>query len=274
MNNEQQYTFTAARTRLQDTEGHYYELETLTGALPEDHKPAGTMVFLHDSLGCIQLWRDFPAELARATGYDIFIYDRRGYGASDPFSGKARTKDYMEQEADVLMPLLEHHQIKDPILFGHSDGGTIALLAAAKYPDQVRAVITEGAHVFVEEITLDGIMQVTDQFAHTDLPQRLARYHGDKTTAVFEAWSKTWLAGFYRDWNIEHFLPLIICPLYVIQGTADEFGSIAQVQSITGKVSGPAASYMVPNAGHSPHKQSSVFLVQQVLLFLRDQGRA
>lgn len=273
MSNPAQYQTSSGRALLRDTAGIDYELETLTYTLTEGIA-AGTMVFLHDSLGCIQLWRDFPLQLARAASYNVFLYDRRGYGASSPFSGKPRTSDYMEQEAEVLITLLEQQGISNPVLFGHSDGGTIALLAAAKYPDRIKAILTEGAHVFVEEITLDGISHVAEQFAHTDLPQRLARYHGDKTQAVFDAWTKTWLADFYRDWNIEHFLPRISCPVYVIQGTADEFGSIDQVQSITGKVSGPAAAYMVPNAGHSPHKQSSLFLVQQVLLFLQEQGLA
>ncbi len=124
----------------------------------------------------------------------------------------------MEKEADVLADLLERCAIKAPILFGHSDGGTIALLAAAKYPASFKAVITEGAHVFVEDITIDGIERAEEQFAVTDLPGRLARYHGDKTQAVFEAWTRTWLADFYRDWNIEHCLPQISCPVFVIQG--------------------------------------------------------
>lgn len=253
---------------MRDSEGLAYELDTTTYTLPHTIATAGTLVFLHDSLGCTALWRDFPQELARAAGYNAFIYDRRGYGTSSPFSGKVRDKDYMEQEADVLATLLDACSIENPVLFGHSDGGTIALLAAAKYPTKIKAVLTEGAHVFVEDITLDGIEQVLEQFEHTDLPARLARYHGDKTQAVFDAWTQTWLADFYRDWNIENFLPQILCPVYVIQGEADEFGSIRQVQSITGKVSGPAASYMIPNAGHSPHKQGGLFMIQQILFFM------
>lgn len=258
---------TQSNIRMKDTAGGSYELHTTAFTLPEQEAAAGTMVFLHDSLGCIALWRDFPEQLALAAGYHAFLYDRRGYGGSSPFAEGQRGKDYMEQEAEVLMELLELCSIKDPVLFGHSDGGTIALLAAAKYPGKVKAVITEGAHVFVEAITLDGIEQVVEQFEYSDLPIRLVRYHGDKTQAIFDAWTKTWLADFYRDWNIEHYLPHITCPVYVIQGEADEFGSIRQVQSITRKVSGPAEHFLIPNAGHSPHKQSAYFLIQKIVLF-------
>jgi pimeloyl-ACP methyl ester carboxylesterase len=267
----QKHNITQSNIRMQDTAGGSYELLTTVYTLPEQEEAAGTIVFLHDSLGCIALWRDFPEQLALAAGYHAFIYDRRGYGGSSSFAEKQREKDYMEQEAEVLMELLEHCGIKDPVLFGHSDGGTIALLAAAKYPGQIKAVITEGAHVFVEGITIDGIEQVMEQFEHSDLPLRLARYHGDKTQAVFDAWTKTWLADFYRDWNIEHFLPQITCPVYVVQGEADEFGTIRQVQSITGKVSGPADHFLIPNAGHSPHKQAAYFLIQKIVLFLEQQ---
>lgn len=259
------------RVPMKDPGGVTYELDTTTYTLPGDIQAAGTMVFLHDSLGCTALWRDFPAQLALAAGYHAFIYDRRGYGSSSAFAAATRGKDYMEQEADLLMELLSCCGIKDPVLFGHSDGGTIALLAAAKYPGQIKAVITEGAHVFVEDITIDGIEQVMEQFEHSDLPLRLARYHGDKTQAVFDAWTKTWLADFYRDWNIEHFLPQITCPVYVVQGEADEFGSIRQVQSITGKVSGNTDHFLIPNAGHSPHKQTAYFLIQKIVLFLEQQ---
>lgn len=263
----QKHTIALHTLTLPDPSGATYNLQVKTYTLPETGQDPGTIVFLHDSLGCIALWRDFPEELAMAAGMNALVYDRRGYGASSPFDGTPRGKDYLEKESDVLLQLLEHYAITNPILFGHSDGGTIALLAAAKFPGKIKALVTEGAHVFVEDLTLDGIEQVAAQFGTTDLPARLARYHGDKTQAVFDAWAGTWLADSYRDWNIEHFLPRIICPAYVIQGEADEFGSILQVQSITSKVSAPSESYLIPNAGHSPHKQSAYFLIRKILLF-------
>src|SRR5262249_27231343 len=147
-----------------------------------------TIIFLHDSLGCIKLWRDFPKRLCKLTGCNGLIYDRQGYGESSPVSA-ARNKDYLEKEADILSALIKRLALDRVILFGHSDGGSISLIAAAKHPEHIAAVITEGAHVFVESITLDGIRAAKGQYATTDLRQRLERYHGDKTDTVFSIWA-------------------------------------------------------------------------------------
>ena len=147
-------------------------------------RAARTMVFLHDSLGCITTWRDFPQVLGKATGRDVLIYDRQGYGRSDPFGPTPRQADYMHREADALHELLEAEDIAQAILFGHSDGGTIALLAAASHPQSVSAVITEGAHVFVEEVTLNGIRAAERAWAGTDPRQRLLKHHGGRTEAL------------------------------------------------------------------------------------------
>jgi pimeloyl-ACP methyl ester carboxylesterase len=230
---------------------------------------SATIVFLHDSLGCVALWRDFPQKMAEAANADAFIYDRLGYGNSAPFLSEQREVNYMETEADLLMTILDKYNITNPILFGHSHGGTIALLAAAKYPAKIKAVITEGAHVFVEEETLDGIIQAKEQYRTTNLKERLEKYHGTKTQALFEAWTETWLSPAYRNWNIEEFLPQITCPVLAVQGVEDEYGTLAQVQSIVNQVSGPAEMYMVVNAGHSPHKQSELWVINQCCSFLK-----
>lgn len=233
----------------------------------------GTIVFLHDSLGSVSLWRQFPSMLGAAINHDVLLFDRRGYGLASPFpEGYQRQTDYMETEAELLIELLETCAVHHPILFGHSDGGTIALLAAAKYPQQIKAVITEGAHVFVEDLTLDGIERAQEQFSSTSLKERLEKYHGDKTQSMFEAWTGTWLSAAYRDWNIEHFLPQIVCPVLVIQGAEDEYGTLAQVDAIVGQVSGPAERCIVVNAGHSPHKQSELWLIERCYTFLEQQG--
>ena len=139
-----------------------------------------TLILLHDSLGCIALWRDFPKQLSTATQCNVLVYDRLGYGNSDSFITEERDNFYMESEADLLNDLLELFQIDEAILFGHSDGGTIALLTAAKYPNRIKAVITEGAHVFVEEITINGIKEAIIQYETTDLKQKLEKYHENK----------------------------------------------------------------------------------------------
>lgn len=244
-----------------------FELNIQQGILHSENK---TIIFLHDSLGCNALWRSFPEQLAIALGVNYMMYDRRGYGLSSPFSSEARKKNYMEKEAAILMEILEALQIKSPVLFGHSDGGTIALIAAAKHPDAFKAIITEGAHVFVEEITLDGIAHTKYQYQTTNLKERLEKYHGDKTEALFQAWTETWLSDDFRDWDIEQFLPAITCPVMVIQGMEDEFGSIAQVQSIANNTSGTTQICMVNNAGHSPHKQSELWLINECCRFLEN----
>lgn len=230
---------------------------------------APTLVFLHDSLGRCTLWRDFPEKLSEVTGLNTFVYDRTGYGQSAPFDNGPRRNDYMEREAVILMDLLTEHKIERPVLFGHSDGGTIALLAAAKYKEYIRAVITEGAHVFVEEKTLEGILLMQKQYNTTNLRERLEKYHGNKTQAVFEAWTNIWLSPSYRDWNIEHFLSLITCPVLVIQGTNDEYGTEAQVDAIVEQVSGLSKKCMIINAGHTPHRQSELWVINACRTFLQ-----
>ena len=232
-----------------------------------DHRP--WLVFLHDSLGCITLWRDFPARLALATGHHGLVYDRRGYGQSAPFAAAARTPAYLEAEAPVLAQLLDACQIAQAILFGHSDGGSIALLAAAGYPGRVAAVVTEGAHVFVEELTLAGIRAARQQYHATTLPARLARYHGAKTEAVFRAWADTWLSPDFRAWNIEAYLPLIQCPVLVMQGEDDEYGTPAQVAAIASQVSGPARAVLLPGAAHTPHKEAPEATLRLAAEFIR-----
>ena len=214
------------------------------------------IIFLHESLGCIELWKDFPKKLGEVCRCNILIYDRLGYGKSDPFSTLNRNKDYMETEADILHKILEICKIDKAILFGHSDGGTIALIAASKYPDKISGVITEGAHVFVEEKTLEGIRKAFDSYYTTGLKDKLIKYHGDKTDAVFRAWTDTWLSVDFRNWNIETFLPGIKCPCLIIHGDNDMYGSNKQVESIINGVSGITEKLIIPGAGHSPHKES------------------
>jgi pimeloyl-ACP methyl ester carboxylesterase len=222
--------------------------------------PAGAdssiLVFLHDSLGCVETWRDFPQHLADRTGLDALIYDRRGYGQSSPFGKEARTTRYLHEEAGVLFRLLRTLGIARVVLFGHSDGGSIALIAASQRPDLVAALITEGSHVFVEDVTLAGIRHAREVLASTNLRERLVRYHGAKTDAVIAAWIDTWLRPEFREWNIEECLAPIVCPVLAVQGENDEYGTAAQVQAIVRGVRGPARSLMVGDVGHTPHRDA------------------
>jgi len=236
------------------------------------HHP--TLVFLHDSLGCIELWRDFPAKLALLTNCNAIVYDRQGYGQSSPFGPKKRTNTYLEQEADLLPEILQKCEARKAILFGHSDGGTIALVAAAKFPELVQAIITEGAHVFVEDITLAGIHAAAEAYYSTNLKDRLAKYHGDKTESVFRAWAETWLSDSFRTWNIENYLPRISCPALIIQGEQDEYGTEKQVEAITGQSAGNSVAHLIPNVGHTPHKEAAEEVLAVAAVFINEVLRA
>ncbi len=165
------------------------------------------IVFLHESLGCVELWRDFPKKLGEITLCNVLVYDRLGYGRSGPFTTSKRGNGYLETEADILIEVLKVCSIEKAILFGHSDGGSISLIAAAKYPSYIIGIITEGAHIFVEDITLNGIREAEKAWYTTNLKERLQKYHGDKTEALFWAWANTWLNDAFQSWNIENFLP-------------------------------------------------------------------
>ena len=229
------------------------------------------LIFLHDSLGCIRLWRDFPQQLAAHTGQPVYLYDRQGYGQSQAFSTDYRDLEYMHREADTLIAFMDACALDKAVLFGHSDGGSIALLAAARYPDRIEAIITEGAHIFVEDITLEGIREAVVQYNTTELPQKLAKYHGDKTDAVFRAWADTWLRTDFKDWNIEQHLPAITCPALILQGVDDEYGSAMQVQRIQELVSGPVDTWLIPGAKHTPHKEQPAMVLQRCASFLQQE---
>lgn len=229
-----------------------------------------TMVFLHDSLGCITVWRDFPDRLAADVGCDAVVYDRRGYGASSPFAAEPRTPQYLEHEADELLRVLDALALREVILFGHSDGGSIALIAAAREPERVRALVTEGAHAFVEEVTLAGIREARDALRATDLRERLLRHHGERTDGVLSRWIDTWLSPAFRDWSIERYLPAVRCPTLVLQGALDEYGSPAQVESITEGVGGVSRGVLMPGIGHSPHRAAPDETLRLVATFLAE----
>ncbi|KAF2333375.1 alpha/beta fold hydrolase [Flavobacterium nitrogenifigens] len=229
-----------------------------------------TIVFLHDSLGCVELWRDFPKQIAEVSQCNILIYDRLGYGKSDPMPTYVRPVNYLELEADVLNTILEKLKIENAILFGHSDGGSIALIAASKYPQRIKMVICEAAHIFVEEITLNGIREAVVAYQNTNLPERLQKYHGNKTETIFKAWTETWLRVDFRNWNIENLLPKIKSPLLFIQGEKDEYGTLDQVRKTINAVSGKTEKYIIPNVGHTPHKEAPKTVLDKIAAFIAE----
>lgn len=227
-----------------------------------------TLVFLHDSLGCIKLWRDFPFLLAEKLQMNVFIYDRKGYGQSEALETSYREQDYLEKEADLLKTLLNQFKIHSPILFGHSDGGSIALIFGYKYPNSVSGIICEAGHIFAENITLEGIKEAIQAFENTDLPVKLKKYHGEKVQVLFDAWTKTWLNPDFSNWNIEDKLPEITCPVLFIQGEKDNYGTVEQVFKTLEKVSGASDYLLIPEVGHSPHKEKPQTVIIKCTEFL------
>lgn len=218
---------------------------------PDPDRP--TLVLLHEGLGCCALWRAFPSALVRKTGLGVFAYSRAGYGRSSP-GPRPLPIDYHSIEALAVLPkVLSTAGISRPVLIGHSDGGTIALIHASKAPSPPLAVVTMAAHVFNEEVTLRGIEDARHAFAATDLRQRLCVYHGDNVDQAFWGWCDAWLSPPFRAWNVEAVLPAISCPVLVIQGEDDHYGTAAQVDAIAGQVSGPSTRLILPDCGHTPH---------------------
>lgn len=228
---------------------------------------APTLVFLHEGLGCIGMWKDYPDALAAATGCPALIYDRFGHGDSGP-ELHDRDLGFFESEAHAVLPeLLSACGAEDAILIGHSDGGTIALLHAERAP--VRGVITEAAHVFVDAVSRAGVIAAKRAWQEDGLQNGLSRYHGDGTAAMFTAWYEMWSAEWLLDWNIEASLPEITCPLFAIQGANDEYGTNAQVSAIVNGVSGPVDSMIVPDCGHAPHIQAREVVLERMTDFVR-----
>jgi len=235
---------------------------------PFEDRP--TIILLHDSLGSVQLWRDFPAKLSEAAQCNTLAYDRLGYGKSYPMPTHERPVNYMELEADLLNDVLIEMNLDHVILFGHSDGGTIALITAAKYPEKVKAVICEAGHIFVEDVTLKGVYDAWEAYKTTNLAERLQKYHGDKVEMLFKAWTETWTRDDYRTWNIEYLLKDIKAPLLFIQGEADEYGTLDQMEKTVSQVSGSAEKYIIPAIGHTPHKEVQNLVLQKSEAFIRN----
>lgn len=285
-----------------DVRGARLRVRRLRG---QGRRARGVIVFLHDSLGSIQTWREFPEQLCALAECDGLIYDREGYGGSSERRFE-RDKGYLHEQARVLVELVEAcglddgphpaSQTRPPspsegrglggrletgptraghaeeeqihrleagptgdggsvILFGHSDGGTVALLGAALRPAWCAGVVAEGAHVYVEERTLAGLRAALPWWEDEAFRRRVARYHGDKAQDVFRVWTQTWLSPAFRDWEMMDELKQIACPALVIQGELDEYATHEHARAIAEGVGGAGELFIVPGAGHTPHRE-------------------
>jgi pimeloyl-ACP methyl ester carboxylesterase len=239
--------------------GHRLEIKHIAGRaeLP-------TLVFLHEGLGSVAMWRDFPDRVAAATGAPALVYSRYGYGKSDPLQGD-RGVDYMHAEALTVLPELRRKLgLDDVVLLGHSDGASIALIhaGAGKWP--VRALILEAPHVFVEDLSIASIAAAKRAYETTDLPKRLGRYHDD-VDGAFRGWNKIWLDPAFRAWNIEDYARGVHCPTLAIQGADDEYGTPAQLDAIARGVAGPFEQVVLADCGHSPHRDQPAATLAAIL---------
>jgi pimeloyl-ACP methyl ester carboxylesterase len=210
------------------------------------------LVMLHEGLGSVSMWREFPERLARATGCRTLVYSRYGYGRSSPLE-TPRSVQYMHEEARLWLPaILERLNIRRPILFGHSDGASIALIHAATDASDVAGIVALAPHINVEELTVRNIAAARAAYLHTDLPVRLSRHHVHADSA-FWGWNRIWLDPAFRDWNIETLLPSIRCPVLAIQGEEDEYGTMEQITGIARAVA-HSKLLTLPGCRHSPHR--------------------
>ena len=227
------------------------------------------LVFLHEGLGSIDQWRDFPLKLATATGCNTLVYDRQGHGKSDRFT-EPRPDDYHTREAALLAELLAALSVARCIPFGHSDGGTMALLFAAREPNTTTALVVEAAHVSVEAAAQRGIVAARAQFDAGPLREGLYAYHGDKVDAMFGAWADTWLSTTFAEWSIIEEIRGVTCPTLIIQGEDDHYATPGHVDVIAAGLGGPTETWLIPEVGHSPHREAEADVLDRVARFIAE----
>jgi pimeloyl-ACP methyl ester carboxylesterase len=250
----------AALDRVVD--GHRLEIERWSPNGPVAGSP---IVMLHEGLGSVALWKSFPRDVAERTGHEVIAYSRYGYGRSDPLEGR-REPGYMHHEGERVLPaLLGALGVSRPILLGHSDGASIALIFAGTYPGAASALILEAPHVFVEDLTVESIAGAKVAFETTDLEAKLARYHAD-AAGTFRGWNDIWLDPRFRAWNIESYLETIDVPVLLVQGRNDEYGTLAQVEAIAARTDARIA--LLDRCGHSPHRDQGAATLEAITSFV------
>jgi pimeloyl-ACP methyl ester carboxylesterase len=244
-------------------------LETLR--YPPSEKET-TIVMLHEGLGSVSMWKEFPERIAEATGCGVLAYSRYGHGKSERLAEK-RGVDFMHHEAQIVLPeLLEQFEVEAPILLGHSDGGSICIVHAATAAQKPGALVLEAPHVFVEDLSVNSIAKIRATYQTTDLPKKLGRHH-DHADETFWGWNDIWLDPGFRSWNIEEFLNDITCPVLVIQGEGDAYGTLAQVEAIKKRVPG-TDTLVLQQCGHSPHRDQPEKTLAAITKFVQREARS
>ena len=244
------------------------KIESVWYGSPPEERP--TLVFLHEGLGCVSMWRDFPEKLSRKTGCGALVFSRNGYGKSDS-SNFPKSLRFMHNEAlNELPKLLAYYNIKEYILIGHSDGASIALIYAGESSAKgLIGIINEAPHVFCEPITIKSIEKIYESYTKGNLRERLKRYHGENVDNAFFGWADVWLDADFLSWSIESSLPKISVPQLIIQGNEDEYGTSAQVETIEIKSGSTVETFFLTNCGHSPHLDQGTKTLNKMCLFVR-----
>ena len=239
------------------------------GPAPE---AAPTLVFLHEGLGSVSAWRDFPARLAEATGCGALVYSRAGYGGSDPVP-LPRPLRFMHDEARVLPEVMDAARVREAILVGHSDGASIALVHAGSAPSaRVRALALEAPHVFCEDVCVRSIETAAERYRSGDLRRALERHHGANVEVAFWGWNRAWLDPGFRSWNLEEYLPGIRVPVLLVQGEQDEYGTLRQLDAIEAGCAGPVRRLVLPDCAHAPHRDQPQRTLAAMAAFVRGLG--
>ncbi|UOF02094.1 alpha/beta fold hydrolase [Bdellovibrio reynosensis] len=226
------------------------------------------ILLFHDSLGCIDMWRSFPKDLAEKTQRPVIAYDRLGFGRSSERIGLPSVR-FVDEEAEVYFPALIHAlSLNKFVLFGHSVGGAMAIACAAKFQGPCEAVITEAAQAFVEDLTVKGISEAKVAFSNPHSFDKLRKYHGEKTEWVFKAWTDVWLSPEFASWSLKDALPKVKCPVLAIHGDKDEYGSVQFPEMICNLSGGPSKKLIISDCGHVPHKEKAELVLDQVDRFL------
>lgn len=242
-------------------------------SIPSAATGCPTMVFLHEGLGSVSLWRDFPDKVAHRIGAPAIVYSRFGYGKSSGLDGP-RAPHFMHDEAlQVLPALLDRLGVQAPILIGHSDGASIALIHAASSGRKTAAVVLMAPHVMVEPISVESIARVTETYETTDLKARLARHHSNVDDA-FLGWSRIWLDPRFRTWSLAKEAQALDVPTLLIQGEDDDYGTLAQIDAIAEVAKGPVTRLVLSKCGHSPHRDQEKAVIDAMASFICDVRRA
>jgi pimeloyl-ACP methyl ester carboxylesterase len=251
-----------------DCAGHSLEYEWVG----DESAPGAALVFLHEGLGSIRQWRDFPAQVARATGRRALVYSRYGYGQSDVLKEARAGVRFMHRAAlEELPALLAALGVERPVLIGHSDGASVALIhAGAGHPVQGLALMAP--HVFVEPVCVTSIERARDAFESGDLAERLGKYHRD-ARKTFYLWADAWLESEFLEWNIESYLPGIACPVLALQGVDDAYGTLEQLARVARGVRGPCERIELAHCGHAPFRDQPQRTLEAVARFVNERCR-